>query len=204
VQKDNSLDLCRTFFKNLKPEYVKESLEKVFELNKDEYMVDRLYRVYHRSYKMYYGHNDRTAAYLGLMFAPLGYIPVEDTKQENLEAELLAQLEYWEFDTIFQRTIKEAFACKWSQERNKEDLWFQDQKTILAAYYAAREVSTASLQSLDDMCNSKKGVLWQTGILSHHDALFLETWESVGLILRYSFRDPVKEKILSTARANLE
>jgi hypothetical protein len=191
---EQDLSRCLEFFQRLDFGKVDAALEKARALAADPWVsIDSVYRILHHSFKMYPRFHDATYRYITYMLEPFYHHAhfVHKTKEcdpENVAFDqIIYELDYWYVDPILLSFIKTTKDVKFTLDRNEEKLWSADARNLTAAYFMAQSVCISTLEALQRM-GKKEGFLYaeKPVALEHHDALFLETWEGLGSVLRYA------------------
>lgn len=170
------------FFRTFEAAAVRPALEEARRLTESERQRDRVYRIFHDSFKMY--ELGAMTLELGeLMLRPLGFRVDAKGERSPLE-QVIAQLSHWRIDAVASTLLREAVETRWSRERNAPELWLADTRKLTAGYLVICEVALATLEAMARMIEGT-GFLWTSGVLNSTDALFLEAWKPLGLALRY-------------------
>ena len=184
---------CLEFFKRLDFSKVEAAYQKALDLSADPWTaVDGVYRVFHHSFKMYTRFNDATYRYLTYMLEPLYHHAhsIHKTKEcDNANIafdQVIYELDYWYMHSFLMSFVKASKDAKFTLARNEKELWCADARDLTSTYFFARQICLSTLETMRAM-GKKEGFLWleKPVILSEDESLFLETWESVGSVLRY-------------------
>lgn len=150
-------------------------------------MRDEVYRIFHKSWKMYYLGGTATEL-CRLMLAPLGVKPGATPKA------LVASMRRWHLDPLFIEIFYRTASTEWSEARNAPEGWREDATNLTSGYTIVSEVAFTSLEAMARM-RRREGFLFDEGFLDATDALFLEVWADVGQGLRYSRPEGLEDQV---------
>lgn len=183
MEKENLLSLFKTInFGNIR---VNES--SAFNLEQDS-----VYRVFHRSGKIYRRFKD-----LAISDLTDALFPIIDLNNDYDTA--LSFLEYFGFDEILIKAVRDLGANP--GELDKKGRIERDGVVLAGSYLLVKEVSK-SIKSVFSDFKEKRGFLFSDrAVLTPEEALFLESWDKLGSFVRYQqdeeFTNDLRTIILS-------
>jgi hypothetical protein len=177
------------FFRAFEPSAVGPALASAREVVDRARVRDSVYRIFHRSFKMY-RLRDVALELVEAMLAPVGF----RQSAEALAPETIVEaLRRWSFDELFVDLVAAMARTRFTKERNEPTAWAEDARQLAAGLLVIREVSLASLEAMLRMTRGE-GFLFHELALDPTDALFLETWAPLGLVLRHMRPEGVEEE----------
>ena len=142
----------------------------------ERWLLDTTYRIYHHSFKMYY-FRDYAFEALKEMFSILG-----EKDFSNMES----LLEKWNLDPLLKKAYKTIKDLKFDLSKNDQDIWYAESISLTGCFFHIGMVTYATQKFIYELkMNFSKSILSGSGILESHEALFLESWDSLGSTIRY-------------------